>query len=149
MRKLNVRRRKAFAGCLGKVKLYIEDENGETVINGTKCRLLGKLKNKESATYEIDNESHKLFAIYDKASKGFCNDFYTISAGEDDVDVTGAAHLNPFQGNPFYFDGVTNPEVLANREKNSKKSKMIMIPVLICAVILGAVGGYYLSSLIF
>ena len=105
MRNLTVKRRKAFAGCLGKVKIYIEDANGDTNINGIPCRLLGKLKNKECATYEIGNESLKLFAIYDKMSKGYCNDCYTIPAGEEDIEVSGDAKLNPFMCNPFLLEG--------------------------------------------
>lgn len=144
MRILTVIRRKSFVGCLAKVKLYIEDENGETVINGTKCRLLGKLKNKESVTCEIDNEQRKLFAIYDKMSKGFCNDIYTIPAGEDNVFISGVAHFYPFMGNPFLFDGNPDAEANTNRQKNKKKAALIMVPVMIVAVVAGFLIGFYL-----
>ena len=143
MRNLTVRRRKAFAGCAGKVKIYIEDINGDTDINGTKCRFLGKLKNNESATYEIGNEKCKIFAIYDSMSKVYCNDFHTIPEGEKDIEVTGVAHFNPFMGNPFYFDGA-DEEALANRKKNGGKGKMIMIPIMIVAVVAGFLIGFFL-----
>ena len=144
MRNLTVRRRKTFVGCLGKVKIYIEDAAGETEINGTKCRLLGKLKNNESATYEIGNESCKLFAIYDKMSKSFCNDIYVIPEGEEDLEISGKAKFNPFMGNPFLFDGNMNEEAFNNRQKNKKKATIIMVPVMIVAVIAGFLIGYYL-----
>ncbi len=121
MRNLTVKRRKAFACCLGKVKIYIEDANGDTNINGIPCRLLGKLKNKECATYEIGNESLKLFAIYDKMSKGYCNDCYTIPAGEEDIEVSGAAKLNPFMGNPFYSTEIQARKRLTTGSKTRKK----------------------------
>ena len=138
MRKLNVTRTKSFVGCAGKVKIYIEDPNGDVNISGTPCKLLGKLKSGESASYEIGNDSYKIFAIYDKMSKNYCNDFYTVPAGEEDCNVTGKAHFNPFGGNPFYFDGVTDETVLANRKQNKKKSLIIGIPVFIIAALVGA-----------
>lgn len=144
MRNLTVIRRKSFVGCLAKVKIYIEDANGDQIINDTKCRLLGKLKNNESATYEIGNHSCKLFAIYDKASKGFCNDIYIIPEGETDIEVSGIAKLNPFMGNPFLFDGNTNEDAVANRRANTKKAALIMIPVMVIAVAVGFLIGFYL-----
>ncbi len=137
MRKLTVKRRKTFVGCSSKVKIYIEDFNGDTYINGIKCRLLGKLKNNECATYEIGNESYKLFAIYDNISKNYCNDYYTISAGASDVEVSGIAHLNPGGGNPFLFDGVTDEEALYNRSINSKRGIFILIGILVSAFLAG------------
>ncbi len=144
MRNLTVIRRKAFAGCLVKVKIYIEDPNGDTEINGTKCRLLGKLKNNERATYEIGNENLKLFAIYDKFSKGYCNDFYQIPEGETDYYVSGICKFSPFIGNPFLFDGVNEEEALTNRSKNSKKALAIMLPILIIAGVVGFLVGWFL-----
>lgn len=144
MRNLTIIRRKTFVASLGKVKIYIEDANGDTNINDTKCRLLGKLKNDSRETFEIGNESCKIFAIYDKASKGYCNDVYVIPEGEDDYYISGIAHFNPFMGNPFYFDGNTNEEALAMRKKTKKKAMLIMIPVMIIAVIAGFLIGWYL-----
>jgi len=144
MRNLTIRRKKSFIGCLAKVKIYIEDENGDTVINGAKCRLLGKIKNNEVATYEIGNGSYKLFSIYDKVSKGYCNDCYIIPAGEEDIEVSGVVKFSPFMGNPFLFDGNMNEETFNNREQNKKKAMMIMIPLMVTAVVGGFLIGYYL-----
>ncbi len=144
MRSLTVRRRKSFIGCLAKVKIYIEDENGDTVINGVKCRLLGKLKNKEVATYEIGNGSYKLFSIYDKLSKGYCNDCYIIPEGEENIEVSGVSIFSPFMGNPFIFDGNMNQASFNHREQNKKRAMMIMIPVMVVAIVGGFLIGYYL-----
>ena len=144
MRKLIVLRKKTFVGCIAKVKIYAEDPAGDTNIGGVKCRLLGKLKNGEKATFEIGNESTKIFAIYDKMSKDYCNDYYTVPAGEEDCEISGKAHFNPFAGNPFYFDGVTDEVVLANRKKNSRKAMAIAIPLIIVAAAAGFAIGYYL-----
>jgi len=146
MRKLNVTRTKSFIGCAVKVKIYVEDPDGDVVISGTHCKLLGKLKSGESASYEIGNDSYKIFAIYDKMSKNYCNDFYTVPAGDADCYVTGKAHFNPFGGNPFYFDGVTDETVLANRKQNKKKSLIIGIPIFTAAIVIGALIGYLISS---
>ncbi len=135
MRKLTITRRKAFAGCLGKVKIYIQDPNGDEEIRCTRCRLLGKLKNGQSASFEIGNDSYKIFAIYDEMSKNYCNDFYTVPEGEEDFYITGKAHFNPFGGNPFYFDDVADKTVLANRKDNKKKSLIILISVIVGVVI--------------
>ena len=145
MRNLTVIRRKTFVACLGSVKIYIEDANGNTNINGTKCRLLGKLKNNSRETFEIGNESCKVFAIYDKASKGICNDVYIIPEGEDDLYISGIAHFNPFIGNPFYFDGTPCEEAIAMRKQTKKKAVLIMVPVMIIAVIAGFMIGWYLA----
>ncbi len=144
MRNLTVIRRKSFVACISAVKIYIEDSEGDTVINGTKCRLLGKVKNNERVTFEIGNESYKIFAVYDKISKGYCNDYYTVPAGEEDHYVSGISHFNPFGGNPFYFDAVNDGTAIANRKKNSKKALAILIPVFVVAVVAGFLIGYYL-----
>ena len=144
MRKLTIRRRKTFVGCLGKVKIYIEDAAGDTEISGTKCRLLGALKNNDVATYEIGNESCKIYAIYDKMSKSFCNDIYLIPEGETDLEISGKATFNPFMGNPFMFDGNMNEEAIKNRQQNKKKATIIMVPLTIIACVAGFLIGFYL-----
>ena len=145
MRNLTVIRRKAFAGCLGKVKIYIEDVNGDTEINGIKCKLLGAIKNNSSAVFEISNEPLRLFAIYDKVSKGYCYDCYPIPAGEGDYFVSGRAQLNPAAGNPFYFDGVSDPQTLANRANGRSKGMVVFI----VAIAVGAIVGVVISMLLF
>ncbi|MBP1575986.1 MAG: hypothetical protein J6A68_00485 [Oscillospiraceae bacterium] len=46
MRNLTIKRTKSFVGCLGKMKIYIEDPtSNELLINNTPCRKIGDLKN--------------------------------------------------------------------------------------------------------
>ena len=57
---------KKAAGSLGKVRIYIADRTGDTLINDTLCRLLGTLKNGEEKTFSISEEQVKLIATADK-----------------------------------------------------------------------------------
>ena len=142
MRNLTVTRRKAYAGCLVKVKIYAEDPiGGDTQIDGVKCRLLGKLKNGESKTFSVDACSMKIYAIYDQLSKGFCSDRYILPAGEEDVSVSGKSHFNPFSGNPFYFDGVTDPVALAGRKEHRAIGAIIFTACLIVGIVAGVIIG--------
>lgn len=149
MRKLTVKRRKAFAGCLAKVKLYIEDANGDTEINCTRCRLLCKLKNNESATYEIGNESRKLFSIYDKITEKRCSDTYVIPEGEEDIEVSGVVKLDTSMGNPFIFDGNTIKTIYnkqADREMLARTLFSLIFAavfVIIGGVLIGLLKGLY------
>lgn len=146
MRNLIIKRNKSFVGCLGKLKVYLEDPmSNDLTINGVSCRKLGTLKNGEEAVFKIDSNSAKVFVIADKLSKGFCNEFFTIPAGENDFFLTGQCRYNPATGNAFRFDNVVDEEVLKNRKKGSK----IGIVVLIIAVIVGFAIGFLKNSSIF
>jgi len=86
MRNLTIKREKAVAGCAMKVQLYIRDPQApELEINGVPCRKLGSLKNGEERTFAIENGQTQVVVIADKVSKNFCNEFYTIPEGEEDV----------------------------------------------------------------
>lgn len=138
MRNLIITRAKRFVACLGRMKVYIEDpEAGELTINGVSCRKLGTLKNGETATFPIGDQAARVFVIADKASRSYSNDYYPIPAGTEDVSVTGKNHFNPGAGNPFRFDGVTDPEVLANRKKGGRKGIVILVAALILGFLIG------------
>ena len=138
MRHLTIKRQKAFAASLMKVKVYVNDPNiCDLTINGLPCRKLGELKNGEEKTFVIGNEQTKIFVIGDTLSKGFCNEFCTIPAGEEDVFLSGRNHVNPANGNAFLFDGVDDPEVLKNRKKGKKTGLIILI---IAAIVGFAIG---------
>ena len=138
MRHLTIKRQKAFAASLMKVKVYVNDPNiCDLTINGLPCRKLGELKNGEEKTFVIGNEQTKIFVIGDTLSKGFCNEFCTIPAGEEDVFLSGRNHANPANGNAFLFDGVDDPEVLKNRKKGKKTGLIILI---IAAIVGFAIG---------
>ncbi len=146
MRNLTIARQKSFVASLVTMKVYIEDHiMSEITINGTPVRKIGDLKNGETKTFIIDNNACKVFVIADALSKNYCNEFYNVPEGEAPVFLTGKNHYNPANGNAFQFDGVTDPEVLKNRKKGSKKG----IIVLIIAVIVGAVIGFIGSSSLF
>ena len=146
MRNLIIKRNKSFVGCLGKLKVHLEDPmSNDLTINGVSCRKLGTLKNGEEAVFKIDSNSAKVFVIADKLSKGFCNEFFTIPAGENDFFLTGQCRYNPATGNAFRFDNVVDEEVLKNRKKGSK----IGILVLIVAAIVGGAIGFFNSDWFF
>ncbi len=138
MRKLTIKRKKSFVGCLAKIKVYIEDQmSSELTINGVPCRKLGVIKNGKEKTFEIEDEAAKVYVIADKMSKDYCNEFYQLEDGEEDIRLTGKNHFSPSKGNPFYFDGNNDPEALENRKKNKKKSKKLILTCFIVGFIIG------------
>ncbi len=140
MRKLTILRNKSFVGCAAKLKVYIQDAQGQTEINGVKCKLLGKIANGEKLTFEIANGKLKVFVIADALSKNYCNDFYVLEDNENDVTLSGGCKFNPMIGNAFRFDNNTNKEALENR-KNAGKSGILILAI---SVIIGLVLGYML-----
>ncbi len=146
MRNLTVKREKRYVGCLAKVHLYIEDPtSNDIVINQVKCRKLGELKNGEEKSFEIEDHELKIFAIIDKLSKSYCNDYYKLPAGYEDVSLQGKCAFNSV-GNAFLFDGVTDEEILQNRKKNKKKGAMIGILAVIVGFLIGFCSVYYFDS---
>ena len=109
MRTLTVKRDKRYVGSLAKIKLYIEDPtSNDIVINHVKCRKLGEIKNGEEKSFVIEENEAKVFAITDKLSKGYCNDYYKIPAGNEDVFIQGRTSFCLISGNAFLFDGVSD-----------------------------------------
>ena len=105
MRKLILTRRKTFIACLGKLKVYMCDASyNQLLINNYPCRLLGTVKNGETVTFEIPDGEVRLFGIWGKMSKNYCNGTTVIPAGNEDVVLGGIATYNPITGNPFKFD---------------------------------------------
>lgn len=138
MRKLTVTRQKSFVACFCKTKIYIEDrENCDLEIRGVPCRLLGTLKNGETATFEIGNESAKVFAIAGKSSKEYCNDLYAVSEGEEDITLSGKHKYSPSTGNAFRFDNNERGEAVENRNASKKRGKIILAVALVIGVIAG------------
>ena len=143
MRNLTIKRAKRFVACLGTLKVYIEDPAAnDLTINGCACRKLGSLKNGEEKTFEISEAAAKVFVIADKLSKGFCNEFYPLPQGSEDIVLTGKNCFNPVVGNPFRFDGVTDVQVLENRKKGSRKALVVLLVA--CAI--GFVFGWMIGS---
>ncbi len=149
MRKLTIKRRKSFVGCLATMKIYLEDATAnELVIGGVSCRKLGTLKNNEEKTFEIGNDGAKVFAIADNLSKDYCNEYYQIPAGQEDVFLSGENKFNPASGNAFQFDQNESADVLQNRKNNTKKGLVILIAALaVGAVVGGAIGAGLVKSM--
>ena len=146
MRTLTIERKKTFVASAMAMKVYIEDpESSDLQINGVSCRKLGKVKNGQMATFEISDEAARVYVVADKLSKNLCNEFYPIPAGTKDVSLSGKNHFNPAVGNPFYFDGVTDVEVLKNRTKGKNKGFILII----IAALLGGLVGFLSTSALF
>lgn len=142
MRNLTIKRTKSFVASLGKMKVYIEDENScEIFINNMPCRKLGDLKNGEEKTFQVGEEAARIYVIADKLSKDYCNEFYQLPAGTEDVYLTGKNIFSPGAGNPFRFDGNDSAEVTANRKKGFKRG----LVVLVIAIAVGFLIGYAIS----
>ncbi len=142
MRNLTIERRKSFVACTGKLKVYIEDPAGELSINGAPCRKLGEVKNGQTATFPIGEESGRLYGIFDKLSRDYCNDFYNIPAGTEDISVAGQCKFNPAAGNAFRFDGSDNTEEGMSHHKRSNRKGLIF---LFAFVIVGTIVGFFVG----
>lgn len=146
MRRLTIRRKKSFVACLSKVQVYIEDSvSPEIVISGVRCRKLGSLKNNEEATFDVSEAQAKIFVIADKLSKNYCNEFYQLPAGKEDIYLSGENKYNPANGNAFRFDNNETSEVLQNRKKGLVKG----IIILCASFLVGSVIGYVAVSGLF
>ena len=137
MRNLTITRTKTFVGCAVKLKVYVEDVSGEIHIKGIPCRKLGDLKNGESKTFAVSENALRVFVIADNISKDYCNEFYRLPEGQDDVFLSGKNRFNPANGNAFMFDNNDTPEVVAARMANGKKGTRVLIVATIIGIILG------------
>lgn len=140
MRYLTVKRNKTFVGCACKLKVYVEDAaSAEIQINDVACRKLGELKNGEEKTFEISEDAAKVYVIADQLSKSYCNEYYQLPAGEEDIALAGQCKFNPAAGNAFRFEGNCSPEVLAHRKKSTAKGAVILASALLAGLICGIV----------
>lgn len=138
MRTITITRRKSFVGCLGKMKVYIEDrEHPDLTISGTPCRFLGKLKNGETATFPIPTTEALLYVIADKVSRNYCSEVLPIIEGEENIYVSGQNRFDPTQGHPFRFDGINGNVTMQHRMKTSKKGLIVFIAAIIIGLIIG------------
>ncbi len=138
MRNLTIHRIKSFVGCLAKLKVYIEDPScNEMIINGIPCRKIGELKNGEEKTFCIDEQAARVFVIADKYSKGFCNEYYHLPAGQEDILLTGKNKFNLATGNAFLFYNNQNAEALRNRKHNAAKGTAVLMAAIIVGLVIG------------
>lgn len=142
MRNLTIKRTKCFVGCLAKMKIYIEDpQSGDTVISETPCRKIGELKNGEEKTFQIGEQATRIFAIADKVSKNYCNEYIKLPEGNGDIYLSGQNKFNPANGNAFRFDNNESAEVQAHRKNSNKKGLKIFIIIMAVAVVVGLLAG--------
>lgn len=150
MRNLTIERRKKFSGSAVPVKFYIEDaENEELRIDDTPCRKLGELKNGETKTFSIGTDSAKLFAIHDKLSKEYCNDFYQLPTSSEDIRLSGEARVNPGIGNTFIFDGVTPAELTPKKKRGRVIGWVILVISILVGTLVGRLAGDKIGGLLF
>lgn len=140
MRKLTITRRKTFVGALGKLKVYIVDNlHNDLDVCGESCRLIGTLKNGETKSFDIDPVEGRVYVLFDKASRNWCNDSRPIPDGDDDVTLTGICKFNPFIGNAYRFDGKADEVSLKNQKMSSRKGCLTMILACLAGMGLGIV----------
>lgn len=154
MRKLTIKRTKSFVGCAAKIKIYIEDPasneitiacNDGNTKNNVPCRKIGELKNGEEKTFEIDECAAKVFVIADNLSKDYCNEYYQLTEGQEDIFLCGKNELNPASGNAFRFDNNQSEGIAENRKQGKRKGLVILI----AAIIAGAIFGFVVTSGLF
>lgn len=141
MRRLWITRRRSAAACLGKMRVWIEDPEGDTAINGILCRKLGELKNGEKKAFSVGTDAARIFVTADRLFRNLYNEFTEIPGGEGDVILTGQNLLQPFSGNPFRFDGPPSEAALENRKSTDRRGRLIMLLAILAGVLAGAIGG--------
>ena len=139
MRRLWITRQKTMAACLTKMKVYIEDPEGDTMINGVSCRKLGDLKNGQKASFAIGEEKVRVFVVGDELFRDQFHEFRDVPAGEEDVILSGKNVLKPFSGNPFRFDGAAAEAVQEHRKQTEKRGRKLLVGALLAGILLGTV----------
>lgn len=142
MRKLTIERRKSFVACLMSLTVCIETPNaGDITINGVPCASIGTLKNGETKTFDISDNAAKVYVIADNISKNYCNDFYQLPEGGEDITLSGKNTFSLANGNAYLFDNNDNPEAIANRKKGKRKGLLWLFLAIGIGVIVGLAVG--------
>lgn len=140
MRRLWITRRRSVAACLAKMRVWIEDPQGDTEINGFPCRKLGELKNGEQKAFPVGTGAARVFVTADRLTRNLYNEFAELPEGEEDVVLTGQNLLKPFSGNPFRFDGWASEAVQQNRKATVRRGRLTMIAAILAGLIGGTAG---------
>ena len=131
MRRLTIKRSKAFLSCMISVAVYIEDpEHGNLNLGGIAYRELGKLKNGKSASFEISENAANILVEGSSAP-------YAIPAGGEDVFLQGRMRSAGMAAAQFVFDGQSPAGGAVVNPAASQRSDRITKTVIICAVLLG------------
>ena len=133
VRRLWIHRRKSPVARMAKMKVYIEDPDGDALINGFLCRKLGELKNGQMRSFSIGNQALRVFVVADSFSRDLNNAFALIPEGEEDAVLSGRNVKKSMGKSGFCFDtgAVTEPETGGNR---------IMMALAVIAAILIGIG---------
>lgn len=150
MRKLTIVRRKAFAGSLVPLKIYVEAPNSkELVIDGVATKYAGFVNNGEYKTVEISDEAQKVFVIYDTKTKDTLKGVAQIEEGTEDILLTGGCVLDAKIGAPFVFDQVADQELFANSKPTTKKKDGALKVLKVVCIILGFLAGFFFALALF
>ena len=118
-----------------KMKVYIEDPQGDALINGFLCRKLGELKNGQMRSFSIGNQALRVFVVADSFTRDMNNAFAVIPEGEEDAVLSGRNVRTSFGKNAFCFDtgAVLRPEKQGNR--------LLMVLAAVAAMLVGTAAG--------
>ncbi|MDR3292632.1 MAG: hypothetical protein LBT20_00840 [Clostridiales bacterium] len=100
MRNLTIQREKSIIACLAKIRIFIEDEHGDLILDGIKCKQIGVLKNGETDSYSITSENIKVFVVFSKIAPQKYHAVRQLEAGQNVELFTGPTG-DPLAGNPF------------------------------------------------
>lgn len=138
MRNLTIKRNKTFVASLAKMKVYIEDPTAaEITINQVPCRKLGELKNGEEKTFQIGEQSARVYVIADQLTKNYCNEYYQLPEGQEDISLSGKNKYNPVGGNPFRFDNNQSAGVTENRKRGLKVGAIVLVAAAVVGLAVG------------
>ncbi|MDR0777820.1 MAG: hypothetical protein LBE48_00050 [Methanomassiliicoccaceae archaeon] len=101
MRKLIVKRKNTFTASHMKVRIFIENVDGDVELGSVKCKEIGSLKNGETGEYEIPNKHDNIYLVYNKILP---NDYYAvhkIPAGKKTIELFTSPTYSPRMGNSF------------------------------------------------
>ena len=135
MRRLWIHRRKSPAARMKKMKVYVEDPEGDALINGFLCRQLGELKNGQMRAFSVGNQALRVFVVADSFSRDLNNAFAVISEGEEDAVLSGRNVRTSLGKSTFCFD----TEAVAEPESGS--SKLLMVLAAVSAIVVGIAAG--------
>lgn len=140
MRKLYITRKGSLAGCLQKLHIYISDfENSELDICDIPCRKIGEIKNDESVTLEINNDSNRIFVIADKKTRNLCCDSVHIEKGNKEIKLKGKCKFNPARLNAFNFDGEPDEMAKRYRGNGNRNGSLLLAGIAIVAAAVAVV----------
>lgn len=141
MRRLWIHRRKSPAARMTKMKVYIEDPEGDALINGFLCRQLGELKNGQMRSFSIGSGALRVFVVADAFSRNLYNEFALIPEGEEDVVLSGRNVRKSGSGNPFRFDGPADEGMPRIQQQGSGGKTVLMVLAIIAAIVVGVAAG--------